>query len=591
MLKNIRIVILACVFALTPAHTASGMYEEICFEMKVSGIAAKLWHQRVEPSQWAEGGLQNRGWETKVTGNIAAHSSTCVNPADVGIEPGYRYKFSIDPIFTGKRADCTPHNDNKDTHPKYWLMPDGPVEGKLVFRGGGSVFSFWCSQQQPELRLHSSCTNEYNGLEAQGCRHALPDSVPTDILHWTIRRDDGIGFLGAYMKKGLDPDRPAQQTNHFGEGNTPLHIAAWLNRTEYARALIDHAGADPSRVNTAGHDPLMLAIIRGHPNEMAIDLLSRGANPNTVAENGDNALALALASHNEELLRELVRYGVNLNGDARNGGEFPLYIAARDDDAEAVRLLLAYGANPDLTGPGGDFPLYIAAREGSTAAARELIAGGANVNRTHENGKTAIRIANDAGSAEIVTALREANAEEGVYDAMVYDIVELGGDPEKLQWALTEGADVNHARRADRRTALHLAAAAGNQDYVRILVHPDHNADLNAQDAAGRTPLLTAVSADLEDIWVLRALLGRRADPNMADNAGNFPLYAAVENGRLDLVQLLVSADPDINQCHTATNLSARMRAEELSKEDKGFDEIHQFLIRRGAAAVAECGG
>ena len=213
------------------------------------------------------------------------------------------------------------------------------------------------------------------------------------------------------------------------------------------------------------------------------------------------------------------------------------------------------------------------------------------MNRTHENGKTAIRIANDAGSAEIVTALREANAEEGVYDAMVYDIVELGGDPEKLQWALTEGADVNHARRADRRTALHLAAAAGNQDYVRILVHPDHNADLNAQDAAGRTPLLTAVSADLEDIWVLRALLGRRANPNTADNAGNFPLYAAVENGRLDLVQLLVSADPDINQCHTATNLSARMRAEELSKEDKGFDEIHQFLIRRGAAAVAECGG
>ena len=51
----------------------------------------------------------------------------------------------------------------------------------------------------------------------------------------------------------------------------------------------------------------------------------------------------------------------------------PLHVAANQDDAELVKLLLDHGADIDGRGKGGLTPLHLAAKEGCAAAAAILI--------------------------------------------------------------------------------------------------------------------------------------------------------------------------------------------------------------------------
>ena len=419
----------------------------------------------------------------------------------------------------------------------------------------------------------------------------LVAGAAANVLHKIVRDRLGLELLLTYTRGGADPDRVAPDNTGFGQGNAALHIAAWLNRADYARTLIDEAEADVNLRNDDGQTPLSLAVSQGHPVGILEDLLARGADPNIVTNDGDTPVLLALRGDNEDALRALVAGGADLNQKDEDG-DFPLLIAAREDDADAIRMLLENGADPDLTGPDGDFPLYLAARDGKTAAVQALIEGGANVNQAHQNGKTALSIAEkkESDNEAVLENLRAAGAEE-THPAAAYEVVSERRGARDLRAALRGGADINYAD-AEGKTALHLAAAAGLREYLAVLTHREFAADMNAQDSAGRTPLLTAVSADGSDVWGIRALLSRRADADLADSAGDFPLYVAVENGRQDIARLLASARADLDQCHSGANKTARMRAEELANEDRGrYWDVYQFLARRGAAETVEgCG-
>ena len=420
---------------------------------------------------------------------------------------------------------------------------------------------------------------------------ALAAGAAANVLHKIVRDRLGVELLTTYTTGGADADRVAPDNTGFGKGNAALHIAAWLNRADYARALIDEGGADVDLRNDDGHTPLSLAVAQGHPVEILRDLLERGADGTITANNGDTPVLIALRDRNEDALRALVAGGVDLN-EKDEDGDFPLLAAAREDDADAIRMLLENGADADLTGMDGDFPLYVAARDGKTAAVEALIEGGADVNQAHANGKTALSIAEkkESDNEAVLENLRAAGASD-THPSAAYDAVAERRGGRDLRAALRSGADINYAD-AEGRTALHLAAEAGLREYLGVLTHREFSADVNARDAAGRTALLAAVSADGADVWGIRALLAKRADADLADAAGDFPLYVAVENGRADVARLLASARADLNACHSGEDKTARMRAEELAAEDRGrFWDVYQFLVRRGAAeVVVGCG-
>jgi ankyrin repeat protein len=81
---------------------------------------------------------------------------------------------------------------------------------------------------------------------------------------------------------------------------------------------------------------------------------------------------------------------------------------------------------------------------------------------------------------------------------------------------------------------LHLAISNSNTDIVRLLV--DKNADVNAIDIHGRTPLMEATHCG--SVSAVEFLLLRRADPTITDNWGRTAIFYVDERNET-LLQLL----------------------------------------------------
>ena len=82
------------------------------------------------------------------------------------------------------------------------------------------------------------------------------------------------------------------------------------------------------------------------------------------------------------------------------------------------------------------------------------------------------------------------------------------------------------------------AVAQGDQAQAALLL--DQGAVIDARDAAGRTPLMLAVTQNRLEI--VRLLLSRGADPNAADNAGHTPLQQATQRNSREITALLEQA-------------------------------------------------
>ncbi len=167
-----------------------------------------------------------------------------------------------------------------------------------------------------------------------------------------------------------------QEIGHYiYAGDTALHIAAAAYRTDIARALIV-ASADIGARNRRGAEPLHYAA------------------DGRVGSNRWNSEAQAAVT--------AFLLGAGANPDAADkNGVTPLHRAVRTRTAAAVGVLLTHGADPRRKNKSGSTPLHLAVqntgRGGSgTAAAREqqaqiirlLLDHGARPSDTDDHGKT-----------------------------------------------------------------------------------------------------------------------------------------------------------------------------------------------------------
>lgn len=90
-----------------------------------------------------------------------------------------------------------------------------------------------------------------------------------------------------------------------------------------------------------------------------------------------------------------------------------------------------------------------------------------------------------------------------------------------------------------------MAAWAGHQDIVKLLLtHPHRPANPNLQTIDSETPLHCA--AQHGHTGALTTLLAHGADPNVQNNRGETPLELAAQYGRLQVVQMLIRAHPEL---------------------------------------------
>ncbi|KAI1749366.1 ankyrin repeat-containing domain protein [Xylaria castorea] len=160
------------------------------------------------------------------------------------------------------------------------------------------------------------------------------------------------------------------------------------------------------------------------------------------------------------------------------GGRTPLAWAALRRDDQAVGLLLAYGADPNVTEHHGSTPLYNAAENGSAACCRLLLEAGALTDPPKPKG------------ARLSSALVAATID--------------GKEPLTADILIGFGAHCE-ACGPDGKTALIHAARMDNARFASLLL--DRGAKINPITAAGETPLTTAITYNSHN--VLKLLLDR----------------------------------------------------------------------------------
>lgn len=152
-------------------------------------------------------------------------------------------------------------------------------------------------------------------------------------------------------------------------GDTPLHIAAAAYQPEIVEELVSR-GANPSARNRRGAEPLHYAAdgAPGSPwwnpqaQQAVVEFLIRaGADPNAEDKAGVPPLhravrarctpaARALLSHGADALRKNKSGSTPLHLAVQNTGRGGTgSVAARQEQAEIIRLLLSHGARPSDT--------------------------------------------------------------------------------------------------------------------------------------------------------------------------------------------------------------------------------------------------
>jgi ankyrin repeat protein len=130
------------------------------------------------------------------------------------------------------------------------------------------------------------------------------------------------------------------------DANTALHEAAREGHTSVARLLLDY-DADIDARCEKGQTPLYLAAWNIYPYVVRL-LLEESADTEVIASGGQTALYKASGQGDEPTTRLLLRYGANPNIGRGFGGETCLYKASRCGNRGAVAALLEYGADPNL---------------------------------------------------------------------------------------------------------------------------------------------------------------------------------------------------------------------------------------------------
>jgi ankyrin repeat protein len=283
-------------------------------------------------------------------------------------------------------------------------------------------------------------------------------------------------------------------------GMTPLHLAIRQGQADVVRALVE-AGADVNLVSAGDKSsPLLTAVVNGR-FDLALYLLERGGNPNLASENGVAPLYAVVnvqwapkAGYPQpraylqqkasylDLMEALIDKGAVVDARVKKkvwyqGYNFDLsgvdetgatafWRAAYASDVDAMKLLVAHGADPNLR------TMKIAGRPPTGDARRDVkdvsglppvAVGGPAI--------TALQATAGVGYGEGFAANSHRFAPSGMLAAVRYLVEELH-------------ADVNAADH-EGNTALHHAAARGDNEMIKYLV--SKGANVMAVSREGKT--------------------------------------------------------------------------------------------------------
>ncbi|MGH9768621.1 MAG: ankyrin repeat domain-containing protein, partial [Blastocatellia bacterium] len=211
-----------------------------------------------------------------------------------------------------------------------------------------------------------------------------------------------------------------------------------------------------------------------------------------------------------------------------------------------------------------------AAKKGDLEAVKSLIAKGANVNARTNYGATALHFAADRGHLEVIKVLVEAGADVNAKD----DFYKM---PPLSMAMMRKHKDViaylQQAASAKKEIVQAPAAQSNAQPAQTTASQPA----AKPADPALNEELLNA--AKKSDAAAVKSLLAKGADANAKTRYNQTPLMFAAEKGHLEIVKVLIEAGADVNAVDTFYKFFTAL----YGAASKGHAEVVKLLLEKGA--------
>ena len=498
--------------------------------------------------------------ETDASGNTPLHAAAIIDDADLAL------------FLLIKGADDTRVNFEGDTPLHAAIKNDSFGTARVFAENGSGVF----------VRNADGKTAFEEGLEKSNAYAAAfitqktgseRDTDGNTIVHYCVRMKNE-GAVRECIKKGIGISTQNKA------GKTPLDIALENSGDEKSVAIaadLIMAGAETNDIQFSyfqtavsernlnyrfgdGQTPLHIAAIKNHKS-IARYLLVNGADTSAQDITGATPLHEAVRYGDIDIAKALLENGADANAED-NLGKTPVMLIIPDREQDAMyRLLIAYKADVAKKDAYGDTVLHTATMASLSPAVLELlVAGGADVNARNKDGVSPLLIAVQKRNFDHVKFYADRGADINSAD-------KAGDTP--LSLALKDGQTmlemlVNRTNAlshdSNGNTPLHTAIIDNASiEQIRYLV--SLSGDVNARNSDGNNALYLAVERNNKAIGEL--LLAKNADIFSTNNANDSPLHLALKKGGDTQDWLVTSAT---RRCTTRSNGDCRRRSCRSSK-------------------------
>ena len=343
----------------------------------------------------------------------------------------------------------------------------------------------------------------------------MPRVVPWSHLLWNYAN---IGNLSAIQKLFADGKASAYDVNP--QGSNALIYTRHGHNCSVAQFLLEQ-GADMDQPNEIDQTPSDLFWEYYFAGQVSCEgsgfvraILRRSSHVQTQSFSTLHKVILGMIPRDIVSELEISTAAIDV-GDSKN--RTPLCWATIHNNLQAVKALLAFGANPNIVDRWGHTPLDFAKR---VDICKALIDAGVNVrapsldygrSALHQLFKTTGGCSVESDTVEIIDILVNAGIDVNLRDSddetPLLNAI-FSGHTLHVRRLLQLGANPNAFNKSSRESALHFAVIFDRYDMIRLLL--EHGADYTAVNVYGKTiGHLAARFASTKTISVL-------ADSNLA---------------------------------------------------------------------------
>ncbi|XP_060534769.1 protein phosphatase 1 regulatory subunit 12C isoform X7 [Cylas formicarius] len=282
-------------------------------------------------------------------------------------------------------------------------------------------------------------------------------------------------------------------------------------------------------------------------------------------------LAACAAGDKDEVLK-LLEKGADIN-TANVDGLTALHQACIDDNLDMVEFLVEQGADVNRGDNEGWTPLHATASCAFLYIAKYLIEKGANVAAVNNDGELPIDITE---CPKMVDFLRKEIERRGIDCEAARNDEETVMLRDAKEWLASKSvASANNPNPKTGATALHVAAAKGYLDVIRLLLQC--GADIDAQDVDGWTAMHAAAHWGQEE--ACRLLVDNLADMEAKNFVGQTPFDLA-DSDMLGVLE-------ELRKKQNKEEVSKRKARKRLETRDRTIETDAESRVKKVKVEIA----